>query len=97
MREVISHDRLDLERVGLDDHFFDMGGHSILAALYAARAEQRTSSHSIRPMLPGKSPRLPSPTIVLLHGLPLEQPAVLACVLERTIVRLVLPCTHKPG
>ena len=40
MREVIAHDRLDLERVGIDDHFFDIGGHSIFAAQLAMRLEQ---------------------------------------------------------
>ena len=40
VREVVSHDRLELGPVGIDDHFFDLGGHSILAAHYAARLEQ---------------------------------------------------------
>ena len=31
------------------------------------------------------------------HAIPLEQPAVLAGVLERMVVRLALPFTHKPG
>jgi len=40
MRDVAAHDGLDLAQVGIDDHFFDIGGHSILAAHYAARLEQ---------------------------------------------------------
>jgi len=40
MRDVVSHDRFDLERVGVDDHFFDIGGHSILAAQFSARLER---------------------------------------------------------
>ncbi|MEM6848570.1 MAG: amino acid adenylation domain-containing protein [Pseudomonadota bacterium] len=39
MRDVIAHDRLSLERVGVDDHFFDIGGHSIFAAQFAMRLE----------------------------------------------------------
>ncbi len=37
MRDVIAHDRIDLERVGLDDNFFDIGGHSIFAAQLCGR------------------------------------------------------------
>jgi acyl carrier protein len=40
MRDVVSHDRLSLERVGLDDHFFDIGGHSIFAVQLAGRLER---------------------------------------------------------
>src|SRR5260370_17052169 len=40
MGEVVSRDRLDLGPVGIDDHFFDIGGHSILAAHLAVRLEQ---------------------------------------------------------
>ncbi|MEM9257766.1 MAG: amino acid adenylation domain-containing protein, partial [Pseudomonadota bacterium] len=40
MRDVIAHDRLSLERVGIDDQFFDIGGHSIFAAQFAMRLEK---------------------------------------------------------
>src|SRR5260370_26480476 len=40
MGEVVSRDRLDLGPVGIDDHFFDIGGPSILAAQLAVRLEQ---------------------------------------------------------
>ncbi|WP_209015653.1 non-ribosomal peptide synthetase [Roseibium sp. RKSG952] len=40
MREVISHDRRQLKQVGIDDHFFDIGGHSIFAAQFALRLEK---------------------------------------------------------
>ncbi|WP_371933317.1 amino acid adenylation domain-containing protein [Ruegeria discodermiae] len=37
MRDVIRHDRLDLDQVGLEDNFFDIGGHSIFAAQFCSR------------------------------------------------------------
>ncbi|MTH94769.1 phosphopantetheine-binding protein, partial [Roseibium sp. RKSG952] len=45
MRDVISHDRLTLERVGIDDNFFDIGGHSIFAAQFAMRLEKALGLH----------------------------------------------------
>ena len=40
MRDVTAHDRLSLEQVGIDDQFFDIGGHSIFAAQFAMRLEK---------------------------------------------------------
>ncbi|MTH94907.1 condensation domain-containing protein, partial [Roseibium sp. RKSG952] len=45
MRNVISHDRLHLDRVGIDDQFFDIGGHSIFAAQFAMRLEKALGTH----------------------------------------------------
>ena len=45
MRDVIRHDRLTLERVGIDDNFFDIGGHSIFAAQFAMRLEKALGEH----------------------------------------------------
>ncbi len=45
MRDVIAHDRLHLERVGLTDNFFDIGGHSIFAAQFAMRLEKALGVH----------------------------------------------------
>ncbi|WP_244327648.1 non-ribosomal peptide synthetase [Roseibium sp. RKSG952] len=45
MRSVIAHDRLSLEKVGIDDNFFDIGGHSIFAAQFALRLEKAIGTH----------------------------------------------------
>ncbi|MTH94835.1 condensation domain-containing protein, partial [Roseibium sp. RKSG952] len=45
MRDVISHDRRHLKRVGIDDHFFNIGGHSIFAAQFAMRLEKALGTH----------------------------------------------------
>ncbi|WP_310622435.1 phosphopantetheine-binding protein, partial [Flexibacterium corallicola] len=45
MRDVVAHDRRSLERVGLDDNFFEIGGHSIFAAQLALRLEKALGMH----------------------------------------------------
>ncbi|WP_196223272.1 non-ribosomal peptide synthetase, partial [Roseibium sp. RKSG952] len=45
IRDVIPRDQLSLDRIGIDDNFFDMGGHSIFAAQFAARVEKELGIH----------------------------------------------------